>query len=180
MKRWGLLTGAVLGAIAVWAFYALTTVSDDDLLTEALAEHCLPYVQSGAQPFESVGRSPGVYDAVTARSSITDGGVRLLFDGRFQAHWGLVEGAGRQSRICEITPASGHAVPPAFRIDGTGFIERYTRVIGVAADLTDIESSPTAVGWYEIPSDQSRGLRVVMIVVGDAVGNVVVMDDLNG
>ena len=180
MKRWGFLTGAALGAIAVWAFYAFTTVSDDDLLTSVFEDHCLPFVQTGAAPFADIGRPPGVYDAADLRETIVDGSARIIFEGRFVAQWGTVEGADRESRICEIRPQNGSAVPPAFKVNPTGFVDRYSDVLGLAPDRDVFDGGPAVFGWYEDPSDQSRGLRAVVVGSPGAISSVMILDDLDG
>ncbi|WP_375279993.1 hypothetical protein [Pseudooctadecabacter sp.] len=175
MKRWGFLTGALLAAIGVWAFYALTGVSDDDRLASVLTDHCVPYVQTGDAPFSDMGRTPGVFDDVPLRDAVSDGGARLIYDGRFSAQWGTIDGVGRASRICEISPIYTERRTPAFEVRADGFTARYADLLGLVAEQN---TAPNIAGWYEDPTQQDRGLRVVMIAGDGIVSNVVVMDDL--
>lgn len=175
MKRWGFLTGAAVAAIGVWAFYALTGVSDDDRLAAVLTDHCLPYVQTGDAPFADMGRTPGVFDDVPLREAVSDGGARLIYDGRFTAQWGIIDSAGRASRICEITPVYTERRTPAFVVRPDGFTSRYADLLGLSGAP---QTAPNIAAWYEDPTQQDRGLRVVMIAGDGVVSNVVVMDDL--
>lgn len=178
MKRWGFLTGATLAAIGVWIFYALTTVTDDDRLTEALRDHCLPYVTDGTAPFTDLGRAPGVYDNLDLRDSTTDGGARLIYDNRFTAQWGIVTGAERTSRICEVRPIHGQGASPFFAVDSTGFVARYTDVLGLVPEDDSLTTGPRTFGWYDTPGTLDRGLRVVMVAAPGQVSSVVVLNDL--
>ena len=176
MKRWGFLTGALLGAIAVWAFYALTTETDDDRLATVLMDHCVPYVQTGADPFTDLGRAPGVFDNLDLRDSIAGGGARLLYDNRFTAQWGEVTAGARTSRICEISPTPGEP-DAAFAVYPDGFIDRYATLLGLTADVVDLGDGPSSVGFYTDPDRPNDGFRVVMIASPGLVANTVVMDD---
>lgn len=172
MKSAGFLVGAGLAALAVWLFYALTTVRDDDLLAAVLGDHCLPYVQSGAAPFADMGRAPGVYDAVETREGLSDGGTRLLYDARFVAQWGIYDGL----RFCEVKPTYASASPTVFEVAPSGFIARYTELIAPFAPLVpDVETlrdGPRSIGWYGADRAPTEGLRVLMVASPGRVASV--------
>lgn len=178
MKRLGFLTGAGVAAIGVWAFYALTEVTDDDRLAEILSDHCLPYVTANTTPFTDLGRSPGVYDAVELRDDVTDGGARLLYNNRFVAQWGVFDGL----RFCKVDPTYGDDTLAAFEVDASDFIPRYTAFISefepLEPDIETLDSGPRTVGWYGVDRPPFEGLRVVMVASPGLVSSVIAVKDL--
>ncbi|SLN54138.1 hypothetical protein [Pseudooctadecabacter jejudonensis] len=138
MKRWGFLTGAVLAAIGVWLFYALTEVTDKNRLARILADHCLPYVHTGTDPFADTGRAPGVYDT-TPTASLTNGGIRILDDGRFTAVWGEASDEGVRLRLCTLEAAG----PAGFSIAPASFVPSITAQLSTTKPLVpDTQALP--------------------------------------
>lgn len=178
----GLATGALVASMAVWGFNSWRHVSDDDRLTSILADHCLPYVQSGAAPFEGMGRAPGVYDAVDLIESLKDGGAILIHDARFLAQWGVVTDAGVEGdtrfRICEVKPTYADDTIAGFAVTAEGFGSRYSDIIApdgaLAPNFDDITSGPQMIGWYGREGDEDDGLRVVMTASPGLVSSVLV------
>lgn len=182
MKRLGFLTGAVLAGIGVFLFNQWRHVSDDDRLIAVLADHCLPYVQAGEIPFQDIGRSPGVYDAIDVDERLQNGGARLIYDLRFMAQWGETEDADGPVRVCRVDPTYGENTVAAFEVDPDGFVERYTDVLSVDEPLIPqadaVTTGPTVFGWYGGDRPQDEGLRVVFGVSPGLVSSVLVGRDL--
>lgn len=180
MKAAGFATGAGLAGLAVYGFYALTEVTDTDLLGEILSEHCLPYVQTGDTPFEGMGRTPGVYDEVNLKENLLDGGVLLIHGGRFVAQWGVAENLGPQGdttfRICEVDPTYSDETIAGFVVDADSFVDLFSGIIspdGALRPSSDtMPAGPTVFGWFNANGDQSDGLRVVMTLSAGLVSSV--------
>ncbi|MEL6960093.1 MAG: hypothetical protein AAGL89_14185 [Pseudomonadota bacterium] len=183
VKRIGFLTGAAIAGVGVWAFYALTTVTDDDRLAEVLEDHCLPYVTTGVEPFTEMGRTPGVYDEVQPRDGLEDGGTKILHGNRFIAQWGIQTGNGNTVRLCFVDPSYADNTIAAFDVTEDGFVSRMTRLFSTFDDLAPdrdvIESGPTVMGWFGMDRAPNEGLRVVMTVSPGLVSGVLVGADLN-
>ena len=183
MKRLGFLTGAVLAGIGVFLFNQWRHVSDDDRLTEVLVNHCLPYVLTGAPPFQTLGRTPGVHDDVEPNDRLTDGGTGLLYDLRFVARWVHSFDEDGPVRICRVEPSYGEGTVAFFSVDTDDFIERYTDVISEYAPLSPqsvpIGETPTVIGWYGADRTSSEGLRLVMSASSGAVSGLLVGTDMN-
>ena len=183
-KLAGFLAGAGVAALGVWAFYALTTVTDDDLLSLYLSDHCLPYVQSGTSPFTDVGRTPGVYDEVEASENLANAGVVILENNRFVAEWGETDDpndpAG-QLRVCVVETSYAESSVEGFAVDPDGFVNRYTDVIAGAERLVPeddtLSNGPRTFGWYGAGRAVSEGLRVVMVASPARVSSVLVVGD---
>jgi len=181
-KVLGLASGALVASLAVWAFKDWRSVSDDDRLTAILQDHCLPYVRTGAVPFDGMGRSPGVYDDVDLDDRLIEGGARLIHDARFVVEWGISPDAGPLGdttfRACKANPTYGDNTVAGFVVDGEGFIQRYSDIIApdgsLLPDQDTVENGPIALGWFNANGDQSDGLRVVMVASDGLVSSVVV------
>lgn len=183
MKRLGFLTGAVLAAIGVFLFNQWRDIDDDDRLTEILVDHCLPYVQTGAIPFQTLGRSPGVFDDVLPNEQLQqDGGARLIYDLRFVAHWGVSSDFENSARVCLVQPTYNDGTVPLFATDTTDLIQRYTnRVSQLGALTTDqvaMGGDLTTFVWQDADTDGTTGLRVALLAGRGAVSNVVVIADI--
>lgn len=178
MKLAGFLAGAGAASLAVFAYGQLTVVTDDDLLSMYLSDHCLPYVTQGTPPFADLGEAPGVYDDITRRDGAVGGDTTLLWDRNFVADWGVLPDEDPGLRYCQISAVRG------FEVDPDGFVERYSKVI---ADFGDLRSDPTAlngtvqtIAWFEDVGrdDAPRGLRVVMATSPGVVSTVLVGDTI--
>lgn len=180
MKRWGFLTGVLIGAIVVWVFNAVRHVDDDDRLSQVLKDHCLPYVMDGTVPFQSTGRAPGVYDDVDLRDTLFDDGARLIFDQRFTAQWGVLRRGEADIRMCEVKPTYGENTAPAFAIETDGMLERYSALLGLETDANAAPIGPVAILWAPPEAPLGQGLRVVMIVAPSAVSRLLVSKDIGG
>jgi len=182
MKRWGFLTGVVFGALVVWAFNALTSVTDDGRLAAVLQDHCLPYVTTGAAPFQDLGRTPGVYDALRTEDDFENGGLRLIFDNRFIAKWGEATNETGPVRACIVTPNFGEGTQLAFSVSADGFIDRVTDLIRpfepLAPNSDSMPEEPTVIGWYGVDRDGLDGLVVVLTVGKAEVMNILVSQKL--
>lgn len=185
-KVFGLATGALVASLGVWGFSALRHVSDDDRLTSALAEQCIPYVQTGETPFVGMGRGVGVYDAVELDERVRDGGAAIIFDGRFAATWGELDDPAL--RLCQIDGRPNGAGVQMFAVAPDGFFARYSDIFQPLGDLqpdadrlgeSDLEYSAFhTVAWFEADRSEDRGNRVVMSIVDDHVASVIVIRDL--
>lgn len=180
MKLFGFASGALAAALAVWGFNTWRHVSDDDRLTLILADHCLPYVQTGAIPFGDIGRTPGVYDEVDLRGGFTDDGAALLYDNRFVAQWGIApDGSGGELRACDVQPTYKDDTTAGFLVDADGFVARYTDVIATAEPLIPevdvLTDGPLTFGWFGADRPQLEGLRVVMVASPGVVSSAIVV-----
>lgn len=184
MKLAGFLVGAAVAAIAVWLFYAMTTVTDDDRLTAVLRDHCLPYVRAASTPFEGMGRAPGVYDEVNLRDDVQDGGAAILYDNRFVAQWGVIPADADVPgvRLCTVAPSYANDASTQFDVEAEEFIRRYTDVISpdgvLSPDIDTLTEGPRTVGWYQADVPLGEGLRVVMVAAPGSVSTVLVVDNL--
>lgn len=186
MKTLGFLTGAVVAVIAIWVFYPLTTTSDDEHLTASLRDHCIPYVQTGATPFEDMGRPVGVYDGVDLDDRVTGGGAAIVFDGRFVATWGEIEDLSL--RICRLDGRSAGANLGAFDVDADTIPARVSEMVQPLGDLqpdterlgaqSDPENLYQTLAWFQAGKAQDRGNRVVLSVADQQVTTVIVVRDL--
>lgn len=182
-KVLGLITGAAVAAAVLTAVSAWRHISDEDRLTEVLADHCMPYVRSGAAPFDGLGRPPGVYDVVDLRDGIEDGGAVLLYDGRFVAQWGVLRGVGYPTvRLCTVNPTHAAHTVAGFAINPDGFVARYSRIIAPDGDLTPetdvLTDGPGTLGWVDTDRRPDRGLRVAMVASLDLVSSVLAAKDI--
>lgn len=182
-KVLGLITGAAVAGVVITAIGVWRHVSDDDRLTEVLADHCLPYVRTGATPFDGMGRSPGVYDVVDLREGIEDGGAVLLYDARFVAQWGILRTAGNPTiRLCDLKPTYAANTVAGFAVKPDGFIERYSSVISPDGDLLPemetLTDGPRTLGWVDAGGRTDRGLRVVMVASPGLVSSALAVNDL--
>lgn len=182
----GFLTGAGVAGLGVYAFYALTTVTDDDLLSAYLSDHCLPYVQTGAVPFGDIGRTPGVYDEVEASENLTNAGVAILENNRFVAEWGEADNPNTpngQLRVCVVGVSYAENSVEGFMVEPDGFVDRYTDVMATAEPLVPeddtLTGGPRTLGWFGANTAQSEGLRVVMVASPGRVSSVMVVGDAN-
>ncbi len=184
MKRLGFLTGALLAAIVVFAFHQWRHVDDDDRLLAVLVDHCLPYVQNGDIPFQTVGRAPGVYDAVEVDAGLKNGGARLIYDLRFIGEWGETEGLYGPARFCSVRPTYGENTVPAFEVDPNGFVSRYSRLMKTFDPLLEPQSEtltnegPVVFGWYRSDQSEAKGLRVVLTASVGVVSGVTMVKEL--
>ncbi|MBT8410925.1 MAG: hypothetical protein KJP02_03890 [Octadecabacter sp.] len=182
-KVLGLITGAAVAGVVLIAVNAWRHVSDDDRLSEVLADHCLPYVRTGATPFEDVGRAPGVYDAVDLREGIEAGGAVLLYDARFVAQWGILRSAGNPTiRLCDVKPTYAANTVAGFAVNPDGFIERYSAVIASKGDLAPemdtLTDGPHTLAWVDAGGRSDRGLRVVLVASPGLVSSALAVNDL--
>lgn len=180
----GLASGAFVASVGVWAFNEWRHVSDEDLLAAALQDHCIPYVATGAIPFEGIGRSAGVYDNVELDPRVSDGGAAIVFEDRFAATWGAI--SDLSLRVCILegrNTAAGY-----FTIEPDGFVDRITPLLAPLGDMaTDSErlvavdsgGNYQTVAWFEADKAQDKGNRVVMAIVGSLVASVTVVGDLS-
>ncbi len=177
MKRLGFLTGAVLAGIGVFLFNQWRHVSDDDRLIAVLADHCIPYVQTGETPFQNLGRAPGVYDAAGPDNTLTDGGARLIFDLRFIAHWGVSTDDQASRRVCKVLPTYGDATVPFFSTNTNDLTARLPRHIPMLGSLTaennQLGGDVVTYGWRAAAGDDTD-LQVVLLAGPAQVSNVVV------
>ncbi|MCF2904756.1 hypothetical protein L0666_07135 [Octadecabacter sp. CECT 8868] len=186
MKLAGFLVGAGVAGIGVYAFNVLTTVTDDDLLSTYLSDHCLPYVLTGATPFADIGRTPGVYDELEVSENLENAGAAILENNRFVAEWGEAENPSdptSQLRVCTVEVSYAENSVAGFAVDQDGFVDRYTDVIAIAEPLVPevdaLTDGPRTLGWYGADRDAFEGLRVVMIASPGRVSSFVVVGDAN-
>lgn len=186
MKLAGFLTGAGVAAVGVYAFNALTTVTDDDLLSLYLSDHCLSYVQTGETPFTAIGRTPGVYDAVEVSENLQNAGAAILENNRFVAEWGKAENPNdptSQLRVCIVEVSYTENSVEGFVVEPDGFVARYTDVIATAETLVPevdvLTDGPRTISWYSADRDPLEGLRVVMVARPARVLSVMVIGDAN-
>jgi hypothetical protein len=186
MKLAGFLVGAVAAGVAVFAFNSWRHVSDDDRLTAALRDHCIPFVHSATQPFDGIGRAPGVYDDVDVNEAGQDGGVRLIYDHRFVAQWGVVidtdeNGTESPVRLCTI---ASHANSAGFAVAQDGFIDRYGDVLSdvkpLVTETAQLQGSAQTVLWNTPQMPPNVGYRALMIASDGAVISVTVIDEVSG
>jgi|GEM_PF-4881235 len=177
MKRLGFFTGAVLAGIGVFLFNQWRHVSDDDRLIAVLADHCLPYVQTGVTPFQDIGRAPGVYDGILSDQTLTDGGTRVLYDLRFVAHWGISTDRGISTRVCKVSPTHHESTVPVFVTNTNDITVRLRNHI---ADLQNLISENIqlggdvlSLGWRSDDSALSHQ-RIGLLAGPGQVSNVVV------
>jgi len=184
-KILGLASGALIASIGVWVFNEWRHLSDEDRLKAVLKDHCLPYVENGTRPFDDMGRIPGVYDTVDVNENIEDGGIRLVFDNRFLAQWGV---ALRDNispdlvRICQVSPILATAGDIGFAVPDEGLIETVTAVIApdgrLVADTETVPDGPRTIGWFEPDTDPTEGLRVILVAGGGVVSIVLTANDM--
>lgn len=136
MKRLGFLTGAVLAGIGVFFFNQWRHVDDDDRILAILSDHCLPYVQTGETPFQTLGRAPGVYDTLGVDNTLADTGARLIYDLRFHAQWGVSSAQGYPIRVCKVSPTYSENTVPVLATNTDDFIARYSDLIPALEALT--------------------------------------------
>ena len=182
-KVLGLITGAAIAGVVLAGVSAWRHVSDDDRLSELLADHCLPYVRTGATPFEGLGRTPGVYDVVDLREGVEAGGVVLLYDARFVAQWGILRSAGNPTiRLCDVKPTYAANTVAGFAVNPDGFIERYSSVVApngdLAPEIDTLRDGPRTLGWVDAGGRPDRGLRVVMVASPGLVSSALAVNDL--
>ncbi|MDB4213581.1 hypothetical protein N9741_01775 [Octadecabacter sp.] len=184
-KVLGLATGALVASVAVWVFNDWRHVSDEDLLAVALSDHCIPYVSTGAMPFEGIGRSVGVYDNVERDARVTGGGAAIVFDDRFAATWGEI--SELPLRVCTLEGRGAEA--GYFTVELDGFADWITPLLAPLGDMgtdsarlrgsIDVGGGYQTVGWFEAGKAQDKGNRVVMAIVGSLVASVTVVRDLS-
>lgn len=184
-KILGLAVGALVGVGAVAAFTAWRHVSDEEILIASLADHCLPYVETGAVPFSDMGRAIGVYDGVELDDALQDGSARLLFSNRFVAQWGVVPADGaspKPVRVCRVSPTYAVSDDLGFAVPDEGLIEKITAVVApdgrLIADRDSVPNGPTTIGWFEPDTPVTDGLRVVIVAGGGLVSILVVANDI--
>jgi len=178
MKRLGFLTGAIIAAIAVFAFNTWRHVSDDDRLLSVLKDHCGPYIVNGDTPFSGESRPIGVYDNV----DIPDGYLRdqsaIVLDDRFLVSWGQVEATDQ--RACRVSGRQDGATMQAFNVDPEGFIGRVTSQLSILGDLqpTDPDWDGTqivpALGWRVANDDFANAPQVLMTINGTLIPQVLI------
>lgn len=183
----GLATGVFVGSLAVWAFNEWRDVSDEDRLTSALVDHCLPYVLSGARPFVGQGRAVGVYDNVETHSFPHDGGAAVIFDDRFVANWG--ETQHPPLRVCMIDSRATWAPSGALAVREDGVMTQMQTLLAPLGDMVPDEFSDTptesasgdiqVIGWRERGTSEDRGNTVSFVRDGSGISSVLVRRDLS-
>lgn len=181
----GFLTGAGIAGLGVLAWSALTDVSDEDRLASVIVDHCIPFVQTGAVPFEGVGRPAGVYDQANLSGRITNGANTVLYDNRFVAQWGESIDVNSAVRVCIVKDSYSDANSIGFAYD-IDALQNWVNTVAIAGtDLVATHSTPnsfpTVLVW-EAPNTVERfsGLRLVMTATQNGVSQITIVDDLDG
>jgi hypothetical protein len=177
----GLASGALVASVAVWAFNDWRHVSDEDLLFSALTDHCMPYIVDGTEPFVGEGRPIGVYDNVEIVAELTTAQSRLMYDDRFVASWGEVEGT--TLRVCRVAGRPIGASAHAFAVDPDGFVERVTQAVSPLGDLSPTSevwnggSDVIALGWMAFDGHYEVEPQVTLSVDGPRITKILVSQD---
>lgn len=178
MKRLGFLTGAVLAGIGVFMFNHWRHVSDDDRLLALLGDHCLPYVQRGEIPFQTLGRAPGVYDVVGRDNTLAETGSRIIYDLRFVAQWGVSTGFEHPVRVCKVSPTYSENTVPTFQTNTDDFNHRFAALLPTLQTLSAqnfaIGGGQMALGWLTPDGGETDDLQVSVLASEGQVSNVVV------
>ncbi|MGJ8625252.1 MAG: hypothetical protein ACSHW1_21120 [Yoonia sp.] len=170
-KALGFIAGAVVAGIAVFAFNTWRHVSDEDRLTAVIADHCLPFVQTGTAPFDGLGRGVGVYDGADLSPQIINGGSAILYDNRFVAQWGYNADAVTPVRMCLVRPNSAEDDGNGFYVATRPFVEKLDADVMTPNGLVMIEdvldSLPNVLVWEKQDSDGDMGGLTIMMVASE-------------
>ncbi|MGJ8610072.1 MAG: hypothetical protein ACSHWY_03190 [Octadecabacter sp.] len=170
-KVLGFVAGAVAAGIGVFAFNTWRHVSDEDRLMAVIADHCLPYAQTGAEPFDGVGRPVGVYDGANLSPRIVDGGSAILYDNRFVAQWGYNADAETPVRMCLIRPNSAEDDGNGFYVATRPFVEKLDADVMVPNGLVILEGAldrlPNVLIWDAQDGGGDVGRLTVMMIASE-------------
>jgi len=182
-KVYGLLTGAGIAAVVIFGFNAWRHVSDEDRLMSVLSDHCLPYVKTGATPFEEMGRSAGVYERAFLSDQFSDGGHKILFDGRFVAQWVNNVDGDSAVRVCKVDYSLNSAGSVGFDFDTLDLVAWIDETIADDNDLVFLEGEigpmPTALAWHSSDAARFEGLRIALTAQDTGVSGILVVDDVD-
>lgn len=181
-KVYGFLAGAGVAAVAIFGFNSWRHVGDEDLLTAVIADHCIPYAKTGATPFEDMGRSAGVYERAFLSDQFSDGGHKILFDGRFIAQWVTSVDGGSAVRVCKVDYNLNSSGSVGFDFDTQELVVWINETIADDNDLAFLEGEvgpmPSTLAWYASDTDRFEGLRLVLTAQDTGVSGVMVVDDV--
>lgn len=181
-KRLGFLTGAAVASVAVYAFYALTTVTDEDLLTSVVLDHCTPYVKAGETPFAGMGRTVGVYDNANLDETVSNGGNAILFENRFVGQWGETVLNGISVRNCQVTFLGERSSSSGFIVSPSNLFQwaetNLTSTLGLERSQAGFGDFGTgAYLWFTPDASPLVGLQVQLIFQETSVLRVIVVAD---
>ena len=138
-------------------------------------------MQTGASPFQDLGRSPGVFDNLELNTTIEDGGARLIFDGRFAAQWGLAQDANSDVRVCSVQDIYARADSKGFEVQPLTLTAFVDDVLPADLDLSPVPQDPAPpprlLAWTQKGTSTDDGLRLFLTEQMFGVSDVLMLQD---